>query len=174
MLTTGILICCTCYFQSGSLCLFGFFCLWVSSVSSFHKGAEVVSCLGSLLPLCCGDGGTLQTNITSVCVGSTRSVSAILGLPSLTACVLSQPTLLRLQVALQGAGPELHVLPRSKPLGFRLFSGTPCSQVLHKGTESVGSSFLPFQGLSSSGDQVLGERTLFRCSASYHLPSPSR
>ena len=36
MLTTGILICCTCHFQSSSLCLFGFFCLPVSSVSNFH------------------------------------------------------------------------------------------------------------------------------------------
>ena len=35
VLNTGILICCTCHFQSGSLCLFGFFCLQVSSVSNF-------------------------------------------------------------------------------------------------------------------------------------------
>ena len=33
-------------------------------------------------------------------------------------------TLLWLQVALQGTGPGLHALPRSKPLRFR-FSGTP-------------------------------------------------
>ena len=35
-------------------------------------------------------------------VGSARSVLATLGLPLLTVCVLSQSTLLRLQVALQG------------------------------------------------------------------------
>ena len=57
-------------------------------------------------------------------VGSARSVWTTVGLPLLTECVLSQSTLLRLQVALQGAGPGLHVLPRSKPLRFR-FSGTP-------------------------------------------------
>ena len=34
--------------------------------------------------------------ISLVCVGSARSVSATLGLPLLTACVLSQSTLLRL------------------------------------------------------------------------------
>ena len=34
------------------------------------------------------------------------------------------------------------------------------SQVLHKGTDSVGSGFVPFPSPSSSGDQVLGERTL--------------
>ena len=62
--------------------------------------------------------------ISLACVGSAHSVSATVGLPLLTACVLSQSTLLRLQVALQGAGPGLHALPRSKPLRFR-FSGTP-------------------------------------------------
>ena len=37
----------------------------------------------------------------------------------------------------------------------------------------LGLHFVPFPGPSSSGDQVFGERTLFRCSASYHFPSPS-
>ena len=58
------------------------------------------------------------------CVGSTRSVPATLGLPPLAACVLSPSTLLGLQAALQGAGPELPALPRPKPLRFR-FLGTP-------------------------------------------------
>ena len=67
--------------------------------------------------------------ISLACVGSARSVWATLGLPPLTACVLSQSTLLRLQVALQGnclkqALPGLCALPRSKLLRFR-FSGTP-------------------------------------------------
>ena len=62
--------------------------------------------------------------ISLVSVGSVCSVSATLGLPLLTACVLPQSTLLRLQVALQGAGPGLRALPRSKPLRFR-FLGTP-------------------------------------------------
>ena len=52
-------------------------------------------------------------------VGSTCSVPAPLGLPPLMACVLSLSTLLRLQVALQGAGPELRALPRPMPLRFR-------------------------------------------------------
>ena len=34
--------------------------------------------------------------------------------------------------------------------------------------------FVPFPGLSSSGDQVFGEHTLPWCHASYHLPGPSR
>ena len=62
--------------------------------------------------------------ISLACVGSACSVSATLGLFPLMACVLSQSTLFRLQVALQGVGPGLCALPRSKLLRFR-FSGTP-------------------------------------------------
>ena len=62
--------------------------------------------------------------ISLACVGSPCSVWATLGLPPLTEPVLSQSTLLRLQVALQGKGPGLHALPRSKQLRFR-FLGTP-------------------------------------------------
>ena len=58
------------------------------------------------------------------CVGSARSLLATLGLTPPAACVLSLPTLLRPQVAPQGAGPELHALPRPKALRFR-FLGTP-------------------------------------------------
>ena len=49
--------------------------------------------------------------ISLVCVGSTRSVPATLGLTPLVACVVSPSTPLRLQVALQGAGPELRAVP---------------------------------------------------------------
>ena len=61
--------------------------------------------------------------ISPACVGSAHSVLATLGLPPLTACVLSPSTLLRLQVALQAVVPELHALPSPKPLRFR-FLGT--------------------------------------------------
>ena len=91
---------CTCHFQGISLC-FSFFCLLVSSVSDFcpdTRGAVVDTFLGSLVQSCCGEGGMLQTNNTGVAC----SVSATLGLPLLTACVPSLPTLLRLYVALPG------------------------------------------------------------------------
>ena len=68
--------------------------------------------------------------ISLACVGSVRSVSATLGLPPLTECVLSLSTLLRLQVTLQGASPGLRALPRSKLLRFR-FLGTPQRHRLH-------------------------------------------
>ena len=69
-------------------------------------------------------GRNTEKKISLACVGSVRSVSAALGLPRLMVCVLSQSVLLRLQVALQGVGPGLRALPRSKPLRFR-FLGSP-------------------------------------------------
>ena len=92
--------------------------------------------------------------ISLVCVGSTHSVWATLGLPPLTECVLSWSSLLRLQVALQR-----NCLKRA--MGSVHFPGLSCScsgsRVLHKGADSVGPSFVPFPGPSISGDQVLGE-----------------
>ena len=71
-------------------------------------------------------------------VWSARSVWTTLGLPHLTVCVLSQSTLLRFQVALQGNFPK-------QALGFMHFPDLSCSssgsQVLRKGTDSVGPAF---------------------------------
>ena len=104
--------------------------------------------------------------ISLACVGSTHSVPATLGLPLLAACVLSLSTLLRLQVALQGAGPELCALPRPKLLRFQ-FSGTP--QKCRLGWACV----LCLPCLSSSGSQELDECTLSGCRAPYPLRGPS-
>ena len=55
--------------------------------------------LGSLVQLCCGEGGTLQANITGVC----GECSQCLGHTGLAHSVCVFPSiLLRLQVALQG------------------------------------------------------------------------
>ena len=126
MLTTGILICCTCHFQNDFLYLFGFFCLQVSSVSNFcpdtrRQRWSLVQ--AHLFSRAVGREEHCK-QISLACVGNAHSVLATLGLPLLTPCVLSQSILLRLQVALQGMGPGLHAPPRSKPLMFR-FSGTP-------------------------------------------------
>ena len=77
--------------------------------------------------------------ISLACVGSARSDSATLGLHLFTAYVLSQSTLLRLQVALQGSYLNW-------ALGCMQFpdlshSGSD-SQVLDKGTDSIGPEFL--------------------------------
>ena len=83
--------------------------------------------LGSLVQLCCGEGGTLQTDITGVCgeclqcLGHTgfASTHGVCAFPVYTAqapgCSAG---------GLSKGGPGLRALPRSKPLRFR-FSGTP-------------------------------------------------
>ena len=53
--------------------------------------------LGSLVQLCCGEEGMLQTTLACA-----RSASATLGLPPLTVRGPSLPTLLRLYVAPAG------------------------------------------------------------------------
>ena len=76
--------------------------------------------------------------ISLASVGSDHSVWTTLGLPQFTVCVLSQSTLLRLQVALQENCPK--IVP-----GFVHFSGLSysisCPQVLHKGTDLFGHVF---------------------------------
>ena len=94
----------------------------------------MVTCLGSLVQSCCGEGGTLRTNLTGVrgaCVGRAWGVLAVsqphwvcprsrrVCFPSLH-CSGSR----LLCRDLSDAGPGLHALARSKPLRFR-FSGTP-------------------------------------------------
>ena len=98
-----VLIYCTCHFQGGSLC-FSFFCLLVSSVSNFcpdTRGRWWSLFEAHLFTRAVGREEHCK-QISLACVESARSVSAALGLPLLTACVLSQSTLLRLQVALLG------------------------------------------------------------------------
>ena len=65
----------------------------------------MVSCLGSLVQLRCGEGGVLQTDI-AVC-GEHSQCSSHTGFPRGHGCVLSLSTLLRLQAALHGVGPAL-------------------------------------------------------------------
>ena len=100
------------------------------------------------------------------CVGSTHSVLATLGLPPLAECALPLSILLRLPAALQGAGPEVHALPRPKPLRFR-FLGTPQRHTL--GWACV----LCLPCPRSSGSQEPDECTLPRCNTPYPLRSPS-
>ena len=81
----------------------------------------------SLVQSCCGEGGTLQTNITGVCGECSQCLSCTGFAPySWRMCFprlhFSVSRLLCREMS--EAGPGLHVLPRSKPLRFR-FSGTP-------------------------------------------------
>ena len=88
---------------------------------------KLVTYLGSLVQLCCGEGGTLQTNITSMCGECSRCMDHT-GFAPAQHCMcfpdLHCSGSRFLCRALSKAGPAFQVLPRSKPLRFR-FSGMP-------------------------------------------------
>ena len=135
----------------------------------------MVTYLGSLVQSCCGEGGTLQTNITGMCGECSQcacSVGATLGLPPLTVCVLSQFTLLRLRLLclqLSEVGPGLRVLPRSKPFRFRFrFSGTPQRHRL-----SWTCVLCPSHVRAAQATRCLTSTVTPRCGVSYTSPIPA-
>ena len=97
--------------------------------------------------------------ILPACVGSAGSIWATMGLPPLTACVLSWSTLLRLQVALQGNCLRW-------ALGCMYFPGLSHSgsgsRVLHKGADSVGPAFCALPRSEKLGQPGTYEHTLPR------------
>ena len=104
-----VLICCTCLFQSGTLVYFGSLCLQISSVPNFcpdRRGQKAVTCLGSLVHLCSGEGGTLQTKYHWRVWGVLAVYGPHCVCPRSRRCVLPRSTLLRLQGALQGHCPK--------------------------------------------------------------------
>ena len=87
----------------------------------------MVTYLGSLVQSCCGEGGTLQTNITGVCGECSQCFSCTGFAPRswrvyFHGLHFSGSRLLSRE--LSEADPELYALPRSKSLRFR-FLGTP-------------------------------------------------
>ena len=125
--------------------------------------------LGSLVQLCCGEGGTLQTDTTGVCRECLQCLDHIGFAPAHGMCAFPVYTAQAPGCSareLSKAGPGLHVLPRSKPLRFRFW-------VLYKGTDLVGPVFCALPRSEQLRQQMLGQCTLCRCSASYHLPGPS-
>ena len=71
----------------------------------------MISYLGSLVQFSPATGRAGRCRQVSLCVGSTYSVQATLGLPRTGVSVLSPSTQLRLPAALYGAGPVLSVFP---------------------------------------------------------------
>ena len=71
----------------------------------------MISYLGSLVQFSPATGRAGRFRQISLCVGSTHSVPATLGLPRTGVSVLSLSTLLRLPAALYGAGPALSAVP---------------------------------------------------------------
>ena len=119
----------------------------------------MVSYLGSLVQLCCGEGGTLQTNITGVCGECLQCMDHTGFAPTHGVCAFAVYTAQAPGCSageLSKVGPGLSALPWSKPLRFR-FLGTPQRHT------RLGLRFVPFPGPSSSGDQVLGRCTVPRC-----------
>ena len=116
----------------------------------------MVTCLGSLVQSCCGDGGRLQTNITGVCGECSQFLGHTWFTPTHGMCAFSVYTA-------QAPGCSAAELSKAA-LGCMLFPGLSHSgsgsQVLPKGADLVGPAFLPFSGLSSSGDQACGEHML--------------
>ena len=97
----------------------------------------MVICLGSLVQLCCGEGGTLQTNITGICGECAQCLGHSGFAP--THCVCAFPAYTAQAPGcsagkLSKAGPGLRALPRSMLLRFR-------KSLLHKGADSVGPAF---------------------------------
>ena len=170
MLTNGILISCICHFQSSSLCLFGF-CLQVSSASNFCPDTRGQS--SHLFRLTCSvvlRGGRLTANTTGVCGERSQCLGHPGFAPAHGVCAFMVYTA---QAPSCSAGNCLRRALGCMPFRSLSRSGSG-SWVLHRGTHSVGPTFCAIPGRSSSGDQVLGQRSLLRCGASFHLPGPSR
>ena len=112
--------------------------------------------LGSLVQLCCREGGTLQTKITGVCeacsqcLGHTGFAHGVC-FPVYTAQAPGCST-----GELSKAGPGLRALPRSKPLRFR-FSGSPQRHRI-----SWACVLCPSQVRAAQVTRWLGEHTLPR------------
>ena len=136
-----VLIRCTCHFPAVPSSLFilalsvckPLQCL-ISALTQEGEGGHLFRLTCSVILL--GGRDTANRYHWRVYVGSAPSVWTTLGLPQLMVCVLFWPTLLRLQVSLQGYCPKwalnfVHISGLS-------FSG---SWVLHKGTDLVGNVF---------------------------------
>ena len=111
-------------------------------------GAKVVTYLGSLVQSCCGEGATLQTNITGMCGECSQCLNHVGFAPAHGVCTFPVYTSQALGCSareLSEAGPWLHELPRSKPLRFR-FSSTP---------QRCRLGWVPFPVPISSGNQAL-------------------
>ena len=88
--------------------------------------------LGSLVQSCCGEGGTLQTNITGLCGECLQCFVHTEFAPAHGVCAFPVYTAQALGSSageLSKVDPVFHALPRSKLLRFR-FSGTAQGHIL--------------------------------------------
>ena len=119
---------------------------------------KVVSCLGSLVQSCCGEGGALQTNVTGLC-GEHSQCSGHTGFaPRSQNMCFPRP---------HCSGSRLLYRERALSCMWFPFSGTPQKRRL--GWACI----LCLPHPSSSGSQELDERTLPGCGAPYPLRGPN-
>ena len=119
---------------------FSFFCSLVYSVSNFHpdtRGQWWSLFFRPLVQLCCGEGGTLHTNITSVCGECLQCLGHTGFAPAHSMCAFPFYTA-------QALGCSARNCLR-RALGCIHFPGLSHSgsgsQVLHKGADLVGPAF---------------------------------
>ena len=128
----------------------------------------VITFLGSLVQSCCGEGGTLQTNTTGMCEECSQCFSHTRFAPAHSVCAFPVYTS-------QALGRSAKNCLR-QALGCMHFPAVQV-QFLRYSTKAqtlLGLRFVPLWGLSSSGDQVLGEGSHPQMwSSSYHFPHPS-
>ena len=97
----------------------------------------MVTYLGSLVQLCCGEGGTMQTNIIGMCLECSQCLGHTGFTPAHGVCAFPVFTA-------QAPGSSAGVLSKAG-LGFVHFPDLSCSGsgswVFHKGTELVGDAF---------------------------------
>ena len=137
-----VLICCTCHFQSSSLFILASSVCWSLQclISSLTQGAKVVTYLGLLAQSFCGEGETLQTNITGMCGKCSQCLSHIGFVPAHSLCDFPVYTVQALGCS---AGNYL-----SHTLGCVNFPGlshsASGSRVLHRGADLVWPAFCAF------------------------------
>ena len=130
----------------------------------------MITYLGSLVQLCCGKEGTLQTNITGMCGECSQCLGHTGFAPTQGMCTFPVYTAQAPGCStgeLSKVGPGLHAFPRPKPLRFRLL-GTPQRHRLGWSWFCVLPRFEQLRqpcAWRSHAPQV--------GSASYHHPSPS-
>ena len=96
-------------------------------ISALILGGEVVTYLGSLVQLCCGEGGTLQTDITCMCGDCSQCMDHIGFAAAHGACAFLVYTAQAPGCPVgepSKAGPGFRALPKSKLLRSR-FLDTP-------------------------------------------------
>ena len=127
----------------------------------------MVTYLGSLVQSCCGEGRTLQTSITGMCGECLQCLGHTEFAPTHGVCAFPVYTAQAPGCSageLSKVGPGLCALPRSKPgSGYVHFPGLSQVQILGHSTKAqtqLALCFVPFPGLTISGDQMLGECTV--------------